>query len=277
MDLHQIRSVTVNNRTERQTISPWTRHVKHIHVVVALRLLSTPKKKGPCPGKRSFCTLLLVFHIKPLAYCKLPADVCGKTKLRHAKVLFSLSCSFAVQEHRTSLSHVNEQWPVRNEKPAIETDNFLTDVTEICIQRWIPAHTENTSSPSGSQGGCCLTSLALHEARRARTKRTFRTLSLSCIFVVGSLQVRSWHSCARWQNLNVTEGSKQLWKSFRIRNHDVVGSFPGNNNDKPGQTCKELTPPVIMDSILNRSSRWKQVLEEIVEQGEVNGRAWKRF
>ena len=79
-------------------------------------------------------------------------------------------------------------------------------------------HKEDTNSPSGNTVGRYLTRSALHEARRLGTKRNFRTLSLSWIVVVGNLWVHSWHSSARWQNLLVTEGSRQLGKSFRIKN-----------------------------------------------------------
>lgn len=63
--------------------------------------------------------------------------------------------------------------------------SFLTDVTEISIQKRIPAHTENTSGPSGSPTQRWFSHLALHEARRAQTKEKFPN-------AIAFLQLRGW-------------------------------------------------------------------------------------
>lgn len=202
----------MNNRTERQTIAPRTWHVKHIHLIVPLRLLPTPKQQRSCAGKRHFCTLLLVFHIKPLVFCELPAVVCIKTQLRHAKFLVNETCSSVVLKHRPALDHVNEQWP------------FINGATDQS-QTWSISSQMSQKSRLKSGFQRILKTLAAHQVAQVnaglfvqpcmkpeglKRRRNFRTLSLSCSFVVGSLQVRSCHSSARWQNVGVTEGSKQL-------------------------------------------------------------------
>lgn len=150
--------------------------------------------------------------MKPLVFCELPADVCMKTQLRHAKFLVNVTCSSVVLEHRPPLDHVNEQWPFINGA----TDQSPT---------WSVSSQMSQKSRLKSGFQRILKTLAAHQVAQVhaglvvqpcmkpeghKRRRTFRMLSLSCSFVVGSLQVRSCHSSARWQNVGVTEGSKQL-------------------------------------------------------------------
>lgn len=109
--------------------------------------------------------------------CEMIAQACKATNqrdvfVRRLKTLSSStvqSCKWANDHSYTDANSVN----------------FLTDVAEISIQKRIPAHTENTSNPSGSPTQRWLSHWALHEARRAQTKEKFPN-------AIAFLKLRGW-------------------------------------------------------------------------------------
>lgn len=128
-----------------------------------------------------------------------------------------MTCSSAVWEHSPAppFNDVNKQMTIykRIPTPSVSAQMSQKSRSKSGFQRILRALT--THQVAQLNVGQVIEPCMKPEGYKRR--RNLRTLSLSCSFVVGTLQVRSYHSSARWQNSDVTEGSKQRQKIFPDR------------------------------------------------------------